>query len=53
MEKMNRFSSDKSGTNAMEYCILISSIAMAIFTGVALLGTRTYKLYEAALNIFP
>jgi pilus assembly protein Flp/PilA len=50
---IRRFYEDESGASSVEYAILVSSIAVAIMSAVALLGQGVKGLYTQANTKFP
>ena len=45
-------SHDESGASAVEYCILLSYIALVIISAVALFGSSVNELFVKANGIF-
>jgi Flp pilus assembly pilin Flp len=50
---IRRFYEDESGASSVEYAILVSSIAVAIMSAVALFGQGVKGLYTQANTKFP
>ena len=53
MNFLARFFLDESGANAVEYAILLLSIAIAIASSVHIFGTAVKSLFDQAVARFP
>jgi Flp pilus assembly pilin Flp len=48
MKQLLKFLKDETGAAAVEYAILVSLIAMVIFTAVTLFGLQVHSLFNTA-----
>jgi Flp pilus assembly pilin Flp len=53
MNLFAKFFLDESGATAVEYAIMLLSIAIAIFSGVYLFGNAVKSLFDQAVAKYP